>query len=158
MIKPIETVYKGYRFRSRTEARWAIFFDWREVAWEYEREGYDLGGTYYLPDFWLSTINMWAEVKPDEFTPEERRKCELLCCHTGKPVLLLSGQPNNQPYQYVDGRGGVLEYWPGCFTNKAIGQNRLWWPGADYEYSWPEIDPAVCAARQARFEHGETPA
>lgn len=25
-IKPIETVYKGYRFRSRLEARWAVFF------------------------------------------------------------------------------------------------------------------------------------
>ena len=26
-IKAIETVYKGYRFRSRLEARWAVFFD-----------------------------------------------------------------------------------------------------------------------------------
>ena len=27
MIKAIETVYNGYRFRSRLEARWAVFFD-----------------------------------------------------------------------------------------------------------------------------------
>lgn len=26
-IKPIETRYKGCRFRSRPEARWAVFFD-----------------------------------------------------------------------------------------------------------------------------------
>ena len=26
-IKAIETYYKGYRFRSRLEARWAVFFD-----------------------------------------------------------------------------------------------------------------------------------
>jgi hypothetical protein len=26
-IKAIETLYRGYRFRSRTEARWAVFFD-----------------------------------------------------------------------------------------------------------------------------------
>jgi hypothetical protein len=26
-IKAIETSYKGYRFRSRLEARWAVFFD-----------------------------------------------------------------------------------------------------------------------------------
>ena len=26
-IKAIETRYNGYRFRSRTEARWAVFFD-----------------------------------------------------------------------------------------------------------------------------------
>lgn len=25
-IKAIETEYKGYRFRSRLEARWAVFF------------------------------------------------------------------------------------------------------------------------------------
>jgi hypothetical protein len=27
--KAIETHYKGYRFRSRLEARWAVFFDTR---------------------------------------------------------------------------------------------------------------------------------
>ena len=26
-IKPIETIYNGYRFRSRLEARWAVLFD-----------------------------------------------------------------------------------------------------------------------------------
>ena len=26
-VKPIETQYHGYRFRSRLEARWAVFFD-----------------------------------------------------------------------------------------------------------------------------------
>jgi hypothetical protein len=27
VIKTIETIYNGYRFRSRLEARWAVFFD-----------------------------------------------------------------------------------------------------------------------------------
>ena len=40
-IKPIETVYKGDRFRSRLEARWAVFFDAARIKWEYEPEGYD---------------------------------------------------------------------------------------------------------------------
>lgn len=26
-IKAIDTIYKGYKFRSRLEARWAVFFD-----------------------------------------------------------------------------------------------------------------------------------
>ena len=30
-LKPIDTEYKGYRFRSRLEARWAVFFDAMEV-------------------------------------------------------------------------------------------------------------------------------
>lgn len=33
MIKPIKTQYKGYRFRSRLEARWAVFFDACGVKW-----------------------------------------------------------------------------------------------------------------------------
>ena len=66
MIKAIETTYKGYRFRSRTEARWAVFFDALGIRWEYEKEGFDLGEAgWYLPDFWLPDINTWVEVKPD---------------------------------------------------------------------------------------------
>ena len=38
-IKAIETVYKGYRFRSRLEARWAVFFDALGIHYRYELEG-----------------------------------------------------------------------------------------------------------------------
>ncbi len=50
-IKPIETYYNGYRFRSRLEARWAVFFDALGVPYEYEPEGFSRNGLYYLPDF-----------------------------------------------------------------------------------------------------------
>ena len=51
-IKPIETVYNGYRFRSRLEARWAVFFDAAGIEYQYEPEGFELpSGNYYLPDF-----------------------------------------------------------------------------------------------------------
>jgi hypothetical protein len=42
IIKAIETSYKGYRFRSRLEARWAIYFDAIGIPWQYEPEGFDL--------------------------------------------------------------------------------------------------------------------
>lgn len=72
MIKAIETRYKGYRFRSRLEARWAVFFDALGVEWRYEPEGFDLGKElgYYLPDFYLPKFNAWAEVKPEIPDPE----------------------------------------------------------------------------------------
>lgn len=64
-IKAIETQYKGYRFRSRLEARWAVFFDAMGIEWQYEPEGYDLGVLgWYLPDFFLPASNIWIEVKP----------------------------------------------------------------------------------------------
>ena len=74
-IKPIETIYNGYRFRSRLEARWAVFFDALGIPYEYEPEGFDLGeGQYYLPDFRLKCygtretmykrpFDLWVEVK-----------------------------------------------------------------------------------------------
>jgi hypothetical protein len=59
--KPIETLYRGYRFRSRLEARWAIFFDRARIPWRYEPEGYDLSGVELPSDLpertstWLSS-------------------------------------------------------------------------------------------------------
>lgn len=69
MFKPIETVYRGYRFRSRLEARWAVFFDSLGIPWEYEREGFNLDGEYYLPDFYLPHLDLWVEIKPGD--PEQ---------------------------------------------------------------------------------------
>lgn len=67
-LKPIETVYKGYKFRSRLEARWAVFFDAIGLKWQYEIEGFKLSNDeYYLPDFKITTINKqiwWIEIKP----------------------------------------------------------------------------------------------
>jgi len=53
-IQAIETEYKGYLFRSRLEARWAVFFDTLGIEWKYENEGYKTAeGEMYLPDFVL---------------------------------------------------------------------------------------------------------
>jgi hypothetical protein len=67
-MKAIETIYGGYRFRSRLEARWAMFFDTLGLHWEYEAEGYDLDKRgWYLPDFLIKSTgrwNYWVEIKP----------------------------------------------------------------------------------------------
>ena len=42
MLKAIETFYNGYRFRSRLEARWAVFFDSAGIEYVYEPEGFKL--------------------------------------------------------------------------------------------------------------------
>lgn len=71
-IKAIETHYAGCRFRSRLEARWAVFFDELGIEWEYEPQGYVISEGYgnpddktfpYLPDFYLRDYGAWAEVK-----------------------------------------------------------------------------------------------
>jgi hypothetical protein len=70
-IQVLETEYAGHKFRSRLEARWAMFFDIVGIKWEYEPQGYKLSsGECYLPDFWLPGFNdkdrgTYVEVKPE---------------------------------------------------------------------------------------------
>ena len=94
-MKAIETIYNGVRFRSRTEARWAVFMDALSVVWEYEREGFDLGdGVLYLPDFWLPQLNCWIEIKGARAVPEdELEKVRRLAKQSGKDVYLFCGSP-----------------------------------------------------------------
>lgn len=118
-MKPIETEYKGYRFRSRLEARWAVFFDACGVKWEYEPEGFDLGdGLYYLPDFLLhdvlirdfnSPIDLWVEVK-GQMTEQDAKKIIKFAESGSEGHDYLYGYPNpilivtNIPYgdDYLD--------------------------------------------------------
>lgn len=61
---PIETTYRGVRFRSRLEARWAVFFHTLGIPWEYEPERFrQSDGQVYIPDFRLDG-KVFVEVKP----------------------------------------------------------------------------------------------
>lgn len=65
MLKAIETQYNGRLFRSRLEARWAVFFDSLGVNYEYEHDGFELAhGDWYLPDFWIPISDFYIEIKP----------------------------------------------------------------------------------------------
>lgn len=99
MIKAIETRYKGYRFRSRLEARWAVFFDSLGIRWQFEPEGFDLserGLGYYLPDFFLPDQNYWIEVKPESFDCRDTdayKKLAYVAAATNAGGLLVAGEP-----------------------------------------------------------------
>jgi hypothetical protein len=64
MIKAIDTFYNGNYFRSRLEARWAVFFDELNLKYDYEPQGYVVNGVPYLPDFYLPKFNCFCECKP----------------------------------------------------------------------------------------------
>lgn len=65
MLRAIDTQYAGCLFRSRLEARWAVFFDHLLLEWRYEPQGFVLDDSeaLYLPDFWLPKQQIWVEVK-----------------------------------------------------------------------------------------------
>lgn len=172
-MKIIETVYCGYRFRSRLEARWAVYFNALGLRWEYEKEGYEFDdGTRYLPDFWLPDVKMWAEVKPEPFAPEEMRKVCLLVKETGFSCLLLDGIPLPRCYAAVSmqgehfeigtGNGWGNDYVISMYCNYPRREGRFYGcPGElednDFDPSgiFADVPPAVNAALGARFEWEE---
>lgn len=114
-IKAIETVYNGHRFRSRLEARWAVFFDAIGIKYEYEPEGFSLDyGIQYLPDFALKNVH-WRGEGPGEYYTgkpgnpvyvevkgvdsyadiklDERVRMEMFAKH--RPLLVLGNIPAN---------------------------------------------------------------
>ncbi len=111
MIKAIPTKYRGIPFRSRLEARWAVFFDAIGFKYHYELEGFDLGHVWYLPDFFLQERDTWVEIKPKLPTKEEWYKAAsllLALVKTGSKanVAILYGRPwldeKNPEYCYLN--------------------------------------------------------
>lgn len=179
-IKPIETRYKGYRFRSRLEARWAVFFDALGIRWEYEKEGYDLENFgYYLPDFWLENIGLrdrnpgiWAEIKPKTPSEIEENKFGKLVVGTKTDGIILVGTPKaradfpNFHYQFAYDDGDY--WWDDCMTFMkcyTCGALKIDYYEGSYMYcpncgsvcddDHPMIERATIKARSARFEFGE---
>lgn len=160
-IKAIQTRYKGYHFRSRLEARWAVFFDALGLEWEYEPEGFELpDGTRYLPDFLLSGAGcrqgggLCVEVKPTrDFSDFE--KARSFSKASGCAVLCAGGMPDhiNFPTIHEGIDSGGLE-----FTSCGKYGPIFWAPGVEYwapcDNESPQI--AIYSARSARFEFGQS--
>lgn len=94
-IKAIETEYNGYKFRSRLEARWAVFFDAAGIKYEYEPEGFELeDGTRYLPDFYLPEIDYYVEVKGyNKHISDDLYRVMSFVVNSKKSVIILSNIP-----------------------------------------------------------------
>lgn len=165
-MKAIETVYKNYRFRSRLEARWAIFFDAIGVPYEYEAQGYDLPECgKYLPDFHLYLYRTFVEVKPPVLNPHDDRlhavkTCQELQDVTDSFVLLVTGDPvhafeDPAHRRFFDLNSDVRITWHGDMKprgsdeGEAIDDDR-----GLLSYIFHD-EAAQIKARQARFEHGE---
>ncbi len=184
MIKAIETVYNGYRFRSRIEARWAVFFDTLGIRYEYEKEGYQVDHIRYLPDFWLPDLQYWIEIKGQKPTDREVEKAQSIVKATGYPCFIFTGLPDHndlvkaQELQYYIGNfatgynlAGSLVIsandclWVECEecqevrieSASTIFAHEHWCCEAGFPdcISTPRLLAAYTAARQARFEHNE---
>lgn len=161
-MRAIETRYKGHRFRSRLEARWAVFFDAIGIRWEYEPEGFELkGGMRYLPDFYLPafTGGIYAEVKPEG---DAAVKAKRFALEAERRILVLGGPPALKPYILYG------DHHPAEYSQVDVTFHRNYLPGGhhahEYRLFWTPSDAdlmagmqhAIDAARSARFEFGES--
>jgi len=117
-VQAIQTNYRGYRFRSRLEARWAVFFDALDLSFEYEKEGFILDdGTPYLPDFWLPALQLWVEIK-GELTVDETEK-HLYLRYWQSPEISLARRFRDS------------QYWPVACIVGQPGDHEVWFFGWD---------------------------
>lgn len=163
-LKPIESYYKGYRFRSRLEARWAVFFDACGVEWEYEPEGFELGnGMYYLPDFRLRNVRthhlwkarletLYVEVK-GKMTEDDARKIQSFVHYGSKhesendfsgevtnPLIILGEIPKGDSIREIE--DGIAGY---SYTGAPFG---------DYYYNFLTVDNDYFGCMPAVSEEG----
>lgn len=128
-IKAIQTEYKGYRFRSRLEARWAVFFDELNIQYQYEPDGFPLKSGWYLPDFYLPEFSIYVEIKPFDKSivryagdgNQWEQKCREFRDTVGKAILLCYGDPCEDllrlfAWDYNDSTGGSSE-WGALFAS-----------------------------------------
>lgn len=180
-IAAIETTYAGCRFRSRLEARWAVFLDRLDIQWEYEPQGYEFDGQRYLPDFHLPAMGIDVEVKGvmDETSAGKLTRF----AHHGKTILVLGDVPRpgtSGPHHWL------IDQWRGAVVLEAVSwlpaSKSSWFvfplgrameidgktdgevaalighpPSAAWIRVPDKINAAYADARSARFEHGQAP-
>lgn len=162
-VHAIETHYAGCRFRSRLEARFAVFFDHMHIDWEFEPQGFELPSGRYLPDFRISTGRddvpvFYVEIKggmPDtrEFTVASEINLYVA------PLVIFSG---DVPRQRGAGTAWIMSApltgeaeWTMTNPEQAMLATVHPDPAHRPETFGRVYDDALTAARSARFEHGE---
>jgi hypothetical protein len=168
--RSLETTYDGCTYRSRVEARWAIWFDSVGLRFQYEPQGFAIRSGAYLPDFWVEGWRMFLEIKGVEPTDEERQKCADLAQAAECDVLLAVGAPEERfqllwfdrdgerdgLYAIARDRFSPAGFWLVC--DDEAGAN---WIGPNKTVFMPKgpmfsgaLEAAFAAARSARFERG----
>lgn len=120
-IKAIQTYYNGYWYRSRLEARWAVFFDAAGIKYVYEPEGFvGFDGSKYLPDFYLPVEDIYVEVKGcDEKLEDDWSKIanaiDFGATPVSKGLLLLGEIPNPESFEF-----GTVPLFSFLYRNEGI--------------------------------------
>lgn len=131
-LQAIQTHYNGYRFRSRLEARWAVFFDTAGIEYQYEPQGFTLcNGKQYLPDFFLPRYDCWVEVKGAIDRKAVETTLHAVLSGLSQVILLgdipyvddASGVPTHNGYYLVDSDNGPRGI---CHVSMSLDKDDRW--------------------------------
>jgi hypothetical protein len=118
-MKAKETIYNGYKFRSRLEATWAIFFDIMKIKYIYEPEQflcYDQ--SQYTPDFYLPECycrkieGVYLEIKPIGWKDDNNYKKRISGAFdddTG--LILMAGDPFESIEEWSNENEQLSPFW-----------------------------------------------
>ena len=127
-IEAKPTTYRGIRYRSKLEARWAVFLDYYHLMTEsyYEPRSFHIESFnwVYTPDFYFSWAGYpsYLEIKPGQPSDEYIDGLQLIVdCAIEIPLLLgignfYKGEPQIVVVEPDELKEPVslAEYWPGC--------------------------------------------
>jgi hypothetical protein len=178
LLKAIPTHYRGYHFRSRLEARWAVFFDALGLKWEYEPEGFELPSGRYLPDFfvhiqdgaargsddWVTPVpGYWVEIKGAPPTVQDLRMINELTQASQHRGMLAWGLPDTREWweTYYNrsaptshtGMYNPMKFFLNCLEASDCGDSGYF---QEQFYRFTLWKHAVRCAKGARFERGES--
>jgi len=157
-MKAINTHFDNLYFRSRLEARWAVYFKSLGIEYVYEMEGYNFDGFNYLPDFYFPKYDFYGEVKHKHFGDVDAERWNSFVTNIKKPLIIFDGTPNAKPLKSLFWEGEILtEYQTIPFADLMKTSFGYFFYAGGYE-DFAQFEPykgAVSKARKARFEHGE---
>lgn len=116
------TMFDGCMYRSRLEARYAVFLKTLQIQFTYELMTFHLpGGRSYTPDFYLTDLKLFIELKPCYPHIEEMELCEQVAA-LGHDIALVFGSDFVVPlqsssltrhYTHRNALRGILWEYPG---------------------------------------------
>ncbi|MFF0777052.1 hypothetical protein [Streptomyces sp. NPDC003720] len=146
-IEALPTVYRDTQFRSLLEACWAATLDSLHIVWEYEPETFTLpSGVKYLPDFHLTEIGVWLEVKGPGIPRVEKAyelgemlacECADLACTCQWPggEMVIVGHPPTPINPWTD---EAYSHWPNRAKSKLARRHGgfIRWTSTRRHNSW----------------------
>lgn len=172
IVAPKPTWFNNYYFRSKLEAKWAVFFTHLKIKWIYEPEAFVCDdGSQYTPDFFLPDVylrdikGVYLEIKAAH-NIDEAYNNRITSSMNGGNLVIFYGDPveaildkntnNNLQIQPFWDNYMVFMFCDSCRTAKIEFDegNYYYCPKCDERLSHidPEVSNAAEFARNFRFQ------